>query len=185
MSDYEKSSTPTIANVLGVAANDQLKKDWEKAGWTNYVEPGVTVSVYVLVGALKFGTSTRGGGIISPALGIESGKYSNLKVQFDLANNIAVSVKDPSKPNYGTGTADNPFVTVEIRGNGTFTDGTTSQVLPVDNTKWNDWQAKSLVVKDASEDTQLIFRSQNMGNDTGRSRWYLDNVEVVKESEVQ
>lgn len=185
MGDYEQSTTPTIANVLGVAGNSALKQKWETQGWTPYIKSGVTVSVYVIVGALKFGTSTRGGGIISPTFGIEADKYSNITLSFDLANNIAVNDKSPSSPGYGTGTPDNPYVTVDIVGAGKFEGNTTSMDFNVDNSKWNDWQSQSVVVKGIGSDTQFIFRSQNMDNGTGRSRWYIDNVKAVKQSLTQ
>lgn len=180
MNDFEKSTTPTIANVLGVAANSALKTKWQEQGWTPYVKPEVTVSVYFVVGALKFGTSSRGGGIISPPLKIAASKTTSVNLTFDVINNISVNDKTTTSPGYGTGTTDNDYMTIEIIGAGTFVDDSKSRDFKIGNIKWNDWQSKSVIVKGIDSDTKFIFRSQNMDNSTGKSRWYLDNVKMVK-----
>ncbi|MDU1890169.1 MAG: BACON domain-containing carbohydrate-binding protein [Dysgonomonas sp.] len=177
LADFAQSSTPGIESVLKVAANAVLAQKWQQQGWTLYKKEGVAISAYFLIGAVKFGTSSRGGGIILPDLGLGDGKKTTISLSFEILNNIVVKDKDVSSSTYGTGDPDNKYMTIEILGPGTFEDGTTTKDFEMNNAKWNDWQAKTTKIKDISSFTQVIFRSQDMAD---KSRWYLDNVKVTK-----
>lgn len=174
--DYMVTPNTSEFQVIKATTEEQKAK-LEDSKWE------YSTLIYLRPGYLKFGsgstTSDSKATITTPQFPIVEGKYSNVKVSFDVARYITK-----------TGLLDkyNKLI-IRITGSGSFhrTDENKSAEFYATNTVYNEWIAINAIIYNISSDTRISIESEP-AIDPSTKKWapcrlFLDNVKVIKESQ--
>lgn len=131
--------------------------------------------MYMAKHYLKLGRTAQQNGLTIKLQNITPGKSTNIKLTFDAApvidyTNGAITNIDPTT------------ITVEIiDGDGTVNNATSrlSDAMSMNIQTYNQWANMEVILYGVTANTQIVIRSTQQ-KETGKKRWYLDNVKMVK-----
>ncbi len=168
----DQGSTQPLRNHASAVAT------FEDRGYWDYNWSGNCF--YMAKHYLKMGKNNNQTGLTLQLKQIESGKSTNIKLTFDAAP--VVSITGTGNDIVLTG-IDKTTVTVEkMEGPGTVNDASSVESEPMllsSVTSWNQWVTMEVTLYGVTADTKIAIRSTQQGA-SGYSRWYLDNVKMVK-----